>query len=132
MYLSTLPKWSEGMLLNEDNYLLKVKGDKGFLSKLTIKEALPKPFLDWGFRWGETPNTENIYIITNEYLGGWIFEGFRIGKSQNWAKVRSPLGYILEIYLENFEEIIRGTTMLNGLIRGLFKWEGNKLLLKNE
>lgn len=42
-----LPKWKFGDILQEDEYVLKIKGKKGFLTKLKKDGSLLKTFHDW-------------------------------------------------------------------------------------
>ena len=124
--------------LLEDQWLLKLRSDSewdgkkwipdafktGFLSKLTQKGELPKSFLGWG----EADAT--IYVFHETYRTGWKLLSWRFGKSQNWARVQHPEGFVLEIYLNNFLEVVKESTLDQGVILGEYKWESNRLLKK--
>jgi hypothetical protein len=122
---------SYGPLL-EDQWLLKLREGNpksGFLSKLTQKGALPVKFEDWGKTYTDrTPLT--TYVWQETYRSGWILKNWRIGKSQEWAVMQHPDGFLLEIYLSNFLEVSKRDTVDFGVLRGEYKWEDNKLIRK--
>lgn len=130
-FLKTLPIYVAGQELAEDEYLLKVYQNKGFLCKFTKKGIPPKPFSDWGNYSYSQPNPEpplTTYIYKNEYLTGWKFNHFRIGESQNWVGIKHPKGFTLEIYLDNFTRIIERYYIKCGVIAGRFKWVSHELI----
>ena len=129
--------------LLEDQWLLKLRSDSewdgkkwipdafktGFLSKLTKKGELPKSFTDWGGdRYGATGKDLPIYVFQESYRTGWKLISWRFGKSQNWARMRHPEGFVVEIYLSNFLDVVKETSMDQGMILGEYKWEDNKLV----
>jgi hypothetical protein len=134
--------------LLEDQWLLKIREDAqygwdgekhfiektyktGFLTKLTKKGELPKSFHEWGgARYGESGHDLPIYVFQEDYRSGWKLISWRFGKSQNWARMRHPEGFILEIYLDSFLEVVKDTTMDQGVIVDEYKWENNKLIKK--
>jgi hypothetical protein len=132
--------------LREDEYLLKLRDDyewdwdgekhqvknsykTGFLSKLTKKGEVPIKFKDWGKTTygGPVPTT---YVWQESFRSGWKLKSWRIGKSQEWAKVQHPDGFLVEIYWSNFLEIVLDATMDQGVLVGEYKWEANKLIKK--
>jgi hypothetical protein len=123
---------SYGPLL-EDQWLLKLREGNpksGFLSKLTQKGALPVKFEDWGKTYTDrTPLT--TYVWQETYRSGWTLKNWRIGKSQEWAVMQHPDGFLLEIYLSNFLEVLKQDTADFGVLRGEYKWEDNKLIRKS-
>jgi hypothetical protein len=131
--------------LLEDQWMLKLRSDSewdgkkwipdafktGFLSKLTKKGELPKSFTDWGGdRYGATGKDLPIYVFQESYRTGWKLISWRFGKSQNWARMRHPEGFVVEIYLSNFLDVVKETSMDQGVILGEYKWEDNKLVKK--
>lgn len=137
--------------LREDEWLLKIRETPskkiwqdgrwvetkphktGFLSKLTKKGELPKPFVNWGgIHYGESGRDLPIYVFKEDYRTGWELLSWRFGKSQNWATVMHPEGFTLEIYLDNFLEVIKNDTLDHGTILGEYKWIDNKLIKKSE
>lgn len=109
-----------GQPLEEDQYLLKLKGGKAFLTKLNKNGTIPLKFQQWC-------NSE-IYIFTEYYRSGWKWHFFRGGESQDWAVMMHPEGFTLEIYLDNLMEIIPKIDVIKGELIGKFKWEKNKLI----
>lgn len=133
--------YEPGYKLKEDEYLLKIRGENshggvatGFLTKLTQKGAVPKSFDEWG----STPKysyTERvdlpIYVVKETFRSGWKLYRWRFGESQNWASLIHPDGYTVEIYLQQFLDIVKNGDIIKGEIVGEFKWEDKKLI-KNE
>ena len=128
--------------LLEDQWLLKLRNDypnkTGFLSKLTQKGALPVKFEDWNStqsynretgKWDVTKDT-TTYVWQENYRSGWTLKNWRIGKSQEWAVVKHPEGFLLEIYLTNFLEILKQDITVFGVLSEEYKWEDNKLIRK--
>lgn len=132
--------------LLEDQWLLKLREDSvlewngkehvaketfktGFLTKLTQKGKVPVKFEDWGKTYTDrTPLP--TYVWQESFRSGWKLKSWRIGQSQEWAVVKSPEGFTLEIYLTNFLEIVLNESVDQGVIVGEFKWESNKLIKK--
>ncbi len=133
-------EYVEGYQLRGDEHLLKIRiskdriGEKwtnilvGYLTKFTQDGKIPKKFIDWE----NSSNSLNkkIYVFEETYREGWRVYGYRTGMSQSWVKVLSPEGFIVEIYLSQFLELIRTTSLQSGLIIGEFKWEKNELIQK--
>jgi hypothetical protein len=130
--------------LKENEYLLKVRPASegstnpptGFLAKYTQKGELQKSFDEWGiyYYWnyphGVKPEALPITLHVEDFKSGWKLFGWRYGKSQNWAEMIHPNGFILEIYLTNFLDIVKETVVINGELGGEYKWERNKLIKK--
>ncbi len=125
--------------LLEDEWLLKLREDPhterkggewipgkvGFFSKLNKSGELPVAFLAWG---GGREDT--IYIFRETYRTGWKIFSWRFGKSQNWAVLRHPEGFTVEIYLTNFLEIMKEDIVDRGYLAGEYIWSHNKLIKK--
>ncbi len=130
-----LLEYRPGYILNEAEFLLKVKGGvKGFMTKLNKNGTMPVAFDTWEKnKWiGQTKKVEDlpIYIITETPREGWKIVNWRFGMSQNWAIVMHPLGFTVEIYLEQLLEIIKGGNVINGELVGQFSWKDHKLVKK--
>ena len=119
-----LPKWDGKTPPKSNEYLLKVDYGTGFATKLTLKGELPIAFINWA----DVP----IYVLKEEPKYGWTIAGYRSGKSQDWGKIKHPLGFNLEVYLGNLFEIIKNFQIYNGKIEGLFAWEYSKLLTSEQ
>ena len=124
-----------GQKLKDTEWLLKVRKDKmGFLSKLTQKGKLHVAFDEWhNGGWHPQPGDEIPVVVINEkFKSGWElnsgsrYDMYRLGKSQSWVKVKHPMGFILEIHLENFFNIVV-PYLSEGKMVGEYKWVGNKL-----
>ncbi len=131
-----LPIWNpENLVLEADQWLLKVKDGVqtlGFATKLTQKNVLPKAFDEWEnpfWRLDKYP-TLPIFVLDETFRSGWEFVYTRVGKSQNWVALKHPLGFILEIYMKDFNNILCTETLIAGVIQGEFKWQDNKLIKK--
>lgn len=128
--------YEPGYILEKDEFLLKI-WDKypsspnipktGFLSKFTQRGEIPKSFENWGNTYWEKQNLP-IYIIKETFRSGWKINGYRSGKSQDWAELIHPDGYMIEIYLSNLFEIINTCIIQSGVIIGNFKWDNHKLI----
>jgi hypothetical protein len=120
--------------LRDDEWLLKIRKHQtsmnaGFLTKLTKAGKVPVKFDDWGKTYiDRTPLP--TYVFRETYRSGWALKSWRIGQSQEWAVMKHPEGFTVEIYLDNFLEITLKETMDQGVIVGEFKWENNKLIKK--
>jgi hypothetical protein len=125
--------YEEGYQLKENEYLLKTQPPRrgtvptGFITKFNKDGSMPVAFKDWGkfYPAYETPET---YIHEEFYRSGWKLSSWRFGQSQNWATLIHPNGFTLEIYLQQFLEIVENNTIVNGEIMGNFKWENRKLI----
>jgi len=136
-------EYSPGYELKENEYLLKIRPEDrwhsvptGFIAKLTKKGEVPEAFKKWGTeqrykdgKWGWSDPLPT-YIMEETFSSGWKLQSWRFGQSQNWASLIHPFGFTLEIYLQQFLEILKTTTVVNGEIQGEFKWEANKLIKK--
>jgi hypothetical protein len=134
--------------LLEDQWLLKLRDDvqygwdgkkhfaektykTGFLTKLTKKGELPKAFEAWGGpQYGVSGHDLPIYVFQETYRSGWSLVSWRFGKSQNWARMRHPEGFHLEIYLDDLLNVIKNDSLDQGVIVGEYKWCDNKLIKK--
>ena len=101
--------------LIENQYLLKVDGQVGFMVKLNKDGTVPKSFKDWG-RYGSVNLSEQVYLINEEFRTGWIFKDLRTGMSTAWLQIKHPLGFILEINGKAFSKICSTISMYNGII----------------
>jgi len=130
--LSTKRLYKEGYVLRDHEYLLKIRDEgtpraTGFLTKFTKKGEMPVAFKDWGNSYGNVANLP-VYVVEETPRKGWKLKAWRFGMSQNWASVVHPHGFTLEIYLQQFLEVVQENTIVNGEIVGEFKWEANKLI----
>jgi len=133
--------YKEGEPLKENEFLLKIrvnpcKTNTGFMTKLNKDGSIPKAFKEWSVDKYWTPNSEHdkdfsIFKVEERFRNKWKIEGFRYGKSQNWAILVHPDCFTLEIYLDDFLKIIKENIIEKGVIIGEFKWDNNKLI-KNE
>jgi hypothetical protein len=131
--------------LAEDEWILKIRKDgqynhvekkfiengntTGFFSKLTQKGQLPVKFSDWGGSYYTMSGHDLPMYVFKEYpRSGWKLIGWRFGMSQNWATVRHPEGFFVEIYLDNFLDVVKESTIDQGVIVGKYKWNNNKLI----
>ena len=101
--------------LIENQYLLKVDGQVGFMVKHNKDGTVPKSFKDWG-RYGSVNLSEQVYLINEEFRTGWIFKDLRTGMSTAWLQIKHPLGFILEINGKAFSKICSTISMNNGII----------------
>lgn len=131
--MNKLEIYKDGRVLQEDEWLLKIRKNvsgrgndllpTGFMTKLTQKGVVPVRFQDWPTYEKNIP----IYVIREEPREGWKFVGMRFGESQNWAVMLHPEGFTIEIYAENFKEVILKNDLLKGELQGIFSWKNNKL-----
>ena len=140
----TLREYPEGYQLKGDEHLLKLKEGRewigkgldfedvivGYLTRFNQNGTIPKNFIDWNRNYSRDSSENKVYIFEETYREGWRIRGYRTGMSQSWVKVLSPEGFIVEIYLSQFLELIRTTSLQSGLIIGEFKWEKNELIQK--
>jgi hypothetical protein len=134
-----------GEPLAENEYMLKLRDDKkrqwntethsfsdwehhktGFLSKLTQKGQMPKAFTEWGKPYMNAEPT-HTYVFQEYPRSGWKIVSWRFGQSQNWATVRHPEGFNIEIYLQQLLEVIQKNNIEAGVLIGKFYWKDNKL-----
>ena len=131
-----ITEYVPGQKLAENEYLLKRCGGTGFMCKLTAKGELMKSFDEWrDEHTGSYPNRTvskkvPIEVITETYRSGWKIHSWRFGKSQNWATMRHPLGFTVEIYLQQLLEVIKANDIVNGEIQGEFMWNHDHKLHK--
>lgn len=134
--MENLRLYQEGDFLQENEWLLKIRPPRnpkypntGFLTKLTQKGKLPMKFEDWNYGWWEHDNHGKlpIYIFKEEYNTGWKIFGSRFGESQNWAIMIHPLGFTLEIHMNEFIDLLEKITVINGELQGKFRWNKTKL-----
>lgn len=123
-----------GYQLAEDEYLLKIRYSEssvtGFLTKLNQNGTVPKKFEDWGiWKYSREPQIPlPICVFTEKFRAGWKLDHFRIGESQQWAALMHPYGFIVEIYLTDFLQIVKTNSLIEGVLQGEFKWQNNKLI----
>lgn len=133
-----MKKYKEGESLAEDEYLLKIRKDGrrsddhvGFMTKLNKTGKIPVAFDSWNSgKYGDSERLP-IYVVKETFKKGWKLLSWRFGMSQNWAVMLHPDNYTVEIYLNQFLEIIESNTVINGEIQGKFKWENNELIKEN-
>lgn len=120
--------------LEDDEWLLKVYEHKapigdynlGFLSKLKKTGELPIAFEMWKPDYRET--IEDFFLIKEKFRPGWEITTYRTGKSQDWVVVTSPEKIRLEIYMDNFFELMLSNSIVNGELIGDFKWHSKTLI----
>ena len=141
-----MKEYVDGYKLKEDEFLLKVKQgeprtkwvgsdriedgvypDRGFLTKFNKSGSMPVAFKQWPNRYGSGEELP-IKVVKEVFKSGWKLSGWRFGMSQNWASLLHPNGYTIEIYLDQFLDIVQEFTIEKGEIIGEFKWEDHKLI----
>jgi len=141
--------YKEDYELKEDEYLLKIRQDSeanndainsGFLTKFNKNGSMPAAFKEWGITgystklngehyWKQTEMPE-IHVFKEIFRSGWKLDSWRFGLSRNWASLVHPKGFTVEIHLENFLDIVKENTIINGEIQGEFKWVYSNLIKK--
>lgn len=129
-FMKNLPEYTGGTLA-EDEFLLKVRGDTGFMTKLNQDGSIPVAFKKW---------TDDPAVIFKEIpREGWKIVSVRAGKSQTWGRVVHPEGFILEIYAYStytrnrkdvgytMMDLINNFTVMKGEIIGKLSWKDNLL-----
>ena len=129
-----------GEKLLVDEYLLKVdpKDNMGFLSKLSSKGTVNKSFDEWratqkyDYTLKRLVFTYKLPIVVHKetFKKGWELVNWRFGMSQNWAVVKHPDGFLIEVYLHDLLEVFKKDTVINCKLQGEYKWEKNKLIKK--
>tara|TARA_R110000851_G_scaffold47424_2_gene115176 strand:- start:19314 stop:19730 length:417 start_codon:yes stop_codon:yes gene_type:complete len=136
-----MKKYTEGYKLKENEYMLKkytqisrhsydkdrVYPTIGFLAKYNKDGSIPVSFGTWNNDY-KTREPLEVYVHTEKPKRGWKLEGYRFGKSQNWARMMHPDGFILEIYLTDLLDVIKADTVVNGELEDSYMWEKNKLI----
>ena len=126
--------YKEGMKLGENQYLLKIRptdkytSETGFLVKFNKDGSVPKVFKDWGVSRYSPTDPLPIYIFEETFRKGWKLKEWRFGMSQDWATMIHPEGFTVEIYLNDFLNVVQKNTIKKGEIIGEFKWEDKKLI----
>lgn len=138
--LKSKKKYDLTSKLAENEYLLRVNsfGDTGYLSKLNKDGSINKNFIKWdnfGYShgsFGPLHDVSELDIMVHEenFNEGWGFVDFRAGKSHSWVVLKHPLGFNLEIYLEEFNKLVPKITIINGNLQGKFKWEYGRLIME--
>lgn len=135
--MNNMRLYEKGDVLKDNEYLLKIRGNRseneiptGFLTKFNKDGSIPKAFDSWGtYSYSRVQNEMLFtYIFEETYRSGWKLFSYRFGKSQNWAEMIHPEGFIVEIYLTDLLDLIHENLIVNGELSGRFKWEGNKLI----
>jgi hypothetical protein len=124
-------KYEQGYELAENEYLLKIRDDgTGFMTRFNKSGSMPVAFDTWeDNKWNNTKNPKlQIYIIGEVPREGWKIVKWRFGMSQNWATVMHPLGFTIEIYLQQLLELIERITIVKGELIGRFEWKNHELL----
>lgn len=135
-------RYKTGDSLGDNEYLLRVEDDIGYLSKLNKDGSVSKNFIKWrnyGVWNSKTSKTEitkeselDIMIHRESFSSGWKFVSFRGGESQDWAVLKHPLGFEVEVYIHTFIDMIQDHTIINGVLQGQFKWSYSKLVCKRD
>lgn len=77
-----------------------------FLVKLEIQNQKQLEIIGNGYNYENGIKIDTkIQIHIETFRKGWKIKDFRYGKSQNWAKVSSPEGWVVEIYLDHFLDL---------------------------
>jgi len=138
-----MKQYTEGYELKEDEFLLKLRTDSyrehntqiptGYITKFNKNGSMAVDFANWGIsRWSTTKEKPlPIFIHKETYRTGWQLSSWRFGKSQQWAAVIHPDGFLLEIYLSQFLQLALNNTIVDGELIGEFRWEGHKLIKKS-
>lgn len=115
--------------LKEDEFLLKIyfcfRRNLGFMTKLNKDGSIPAAFKSWKPNYREP--VKDSYIIKEYPREGWKVTSYRTGP-QDWVKVRHPLDFVVEIYMKDFFNILLNHEIINGEIKGKFRWEAKKLI----
>lgn len=128
-----MKEFKEGYVLQENEYLAKFcviyagQPHTGFLAKYTLKGEIPKNFLTWK-NYSDGSGPKQIFIHTEEFKSGWKFLVARFGESQNWAVLVHPDNFLIEVYMNDFIELLKTITIINGELQGNFKWKDKKLV----
>jgi hypothetical protein len=131
-----LIEYTPGYKLKDDELLLKIwktqtikDFSKGFITKLNKDGSVPVAFLAWGTPWGKSDaDALTTWVFTETYRSGWKILGWRFGKSQNWATMKHPEGFTVEVYMRDLLEVIFQDTIDYGTLSGKYKWENHKLI----
>lgn len=133
-------EYTPGYVLKDNEFLLKIRLNTGYrgqpesvstgyITKFNKDGSMPVDFKNWDAnRWSPEKPEIPIYIHEEEFKNGWKLHSWRFGKSQNWARLIHPDGFTLEIYLNQFLEIIANDTLVNGELQGRYKWSDHKLI----
>jgi len=106
----------ENIVLGEDEFMLKIHGDLGFMAKKTKNNSVPTSFSGWRGSWRNTGKQIENYVITEKFRTGWRFVGLRHEQSTAWVILRHPFGFTIENNPSAFQDIVEELTMVNGLI----------------
>lgn len=113
------PQYVRGDPLEEDEYLIRLRESKAFMTKLTKKGQVPTSLV----KWVRSKNVEEeIRVIQEEFRSGWEIQGARHGMSQSWIGVQHPHGFMLEITTDRLISILQEHTVINGTLQGKWKW----------
>jgi len=131
-------EYVEGYKLKENEYLLKIDYSNtvdgvpvGFMTRYNQNGTIPVPFLKWGeYHYKKDKEILPIFVFEEAFNNFWKVLGWRFGKSQNWAVLKHPHGFAVEVYLENFLAVLKDITIYKGVLIGEFKWEARKLIKK--
>lgn len=126
--------------LKENEYLLKIrpkddyqhKFDTGFLAKYNKNGSMQISFANWGVYKYSAIKEEPLPITLHieDFKSGWEIVSWRFGMSQNWATMKHPNGFTVEIYLSDLLEICKENVISYGVLEGEFKWKAHKLIKK--
>ena len=115
--------------LGENEYLLKIypatgnSKAKGFLTQLNQDKSIPVNFLKW--------HSDIPYeIVTEDFRSRWSIDSARFGESQIWIVMIHPDGYTVEVRLGKFIELLKKNHLINGVLRGVFKYNKGNLIGK--
>ena len=112
--------------LKEDEMLLKVRKDNfGFLTGLNKDGSVPKAFESWKNGWYHNATEIETQIIKEYPREGWEIIDWRGGTSQTWVIVKHPVGFFLEIRMDNFMNDVLPFVAEGKKITGKWKWVKN-------
>jgi hypothetical protein len=129
----TLHNYNGGKI-EDDQFLLKIgtnyAGNKvGFMTRLNKDGSIPKAFIEWRAGYGShAASPLDTFVIDEYFRPGWEFVSTRMGASQTWAVMKHPEGFLVEIYFNDLQTILRNDCCLNGVLGGHYKWSKNKLI----
>ena len=132
--LENLKKYEEGYQLAENEYLLKIHEETGFLTKFNKNGSIPVAFDNWRSenKWNPKASKPKlpIYVFGETYRYGWKIRSCRFVMSQNWETMVHPAGFTVELYLQHLLQLIQKITIINCELIGEFKWENHELIRK--
>jgi len=114
-----MKEYKEGDPLSDDEYLLKLNGRTGFLSKHTKPGAIPTSLSNW------CSTDLPIYVIEETFREGWKIRSSRHGKSQSWIVLLHPCDFTVEIKVSDMVSILKTAHMDRGELFSKWKRVGD-------